>query len=208
MTDATKNLGRVARNARRAAAAMPGPDSAGEGQSIGRRAPIMCTFADWCWVIVSRKLRILAIHPSRIQATPHDVTTMSTTGAADSGFQPDRAWWENVFAVVDAGDAERFVELLTADGQFRFGNAPAILGGEAIRGAVAGFFAAISSSRHRLLGMWNGPGTAVCEGEVTYTRRNGSTLRVPFVNVFDLYGDKIAAYRIYIDNSGLFNDAP
>ena len=68
--------------------------------------------------------------------------------------------------------------------------------------------AAIASSRHRLLGMWNGPATAVCEGEVTYTRHNGSVLSVPFANVFDLRGDKIAAYRIYIDNSALFNDQP
>ena len=133
---------------------------------------------------------------------------MSIAGAADSGLQPDRAWWENVFSIVDAADANRFVELLSPDGQFRFGNAPAIIGRKAIRDAVAGFFAAIASSRHRLLGMWNGPGTAVCEGEVTYTRHNGTTLRVPFVNVFDLSGEKIAAYRIYIDNSGLFDDAP
>jgi ketosteroid isomerase-like protein len=119
-------------------------------------------------------------------------------------FQPDRAWWERVFAVVDAGDAPAFVDLLTSDAQFHFGNAPAIVGREAIRAAVAGFFSAISSSRHRLFGTWNGPLTAVCEGEVTYTRHDGLTVRVPFANVFDLRGDKIAAYRIYIDNSPLF----
>lgn len=147
----------------------------------------------------------LAIQRTHLHATASDVGTMSTAGAAGSGFQPDRAWWENIFAVIDAGDADRFVDLLAPDGQFRFGNAPVIIGREAIRAAVAGFFAAIASSRHRLLGIWNGPATAVCEGEVTYTRRNGSTLRVPFVNVFDLRGDKIAAYRIYIDNSALFN---
>jgi ketosteroid isomerase-like protein len=133
---------------------------------------------------------------------------MSTTGAAVFGFQPDRAWWERVLAVVDAGDAQGFVELLTADAQFRFGNAPAIEGSEAIRAAVAGFFAAIASSRHRVLGIWNGPASAVCEGEVAYTRHNGSVLSVPFVNVFDLRGDKIAAYRIYIDNAALFHDQP
>jgi limonene-1,2-epoxide hydrolase len=39
---------------------------------------------------------------------------------------------------------------------------------------------------------------------VTYTRHNGSSLSVPFANVFELKGDKIASYRIYIDNSALF----
>jgi ketosteroid isomerase-like protein len=119
-------------------------------------------------------------------------------------FPTDRAWWERVFAVVDAGDAAAFVELLTPDAQFRFGNAPAIIGHEAIRAATAGFFAAIASSRHQLLGTWIGPGTAVCEGEVTYTRHDGSTLSVPFANVFEVRGDQIAAYRIYVDNSTLF----
>jgi ketosteroid isomerase-like protein len=119
-------------------------------------------------------------------------------------FQPDRAWWERVFAVIDAGDAAGFVELLTTDAQFRFGNAPAVAGREAIHAAVAGFFGAIAASRHRLLDTWNGASTAVCEGEVTYTRHDGSTLSAPFANVFELRGEKIAAYRIYIDNSSLF----
>ncbi len=118
----------------------------------------------------------------------------------------DRAWWEHVFAVVDRGDANGFIELLTPDAQFRFGNAPVIVGHEAIHTAVAAFFAAIASSRHRLLDTWRGAGTAVCEGDVTYTRHDGSVLSVPFANVFELRADKIAAYRIYIDNSSLFRE--
>jgi ketosteroid isomerase-like protein len=120
-------------------------------------------------------------------------------------FQPDRAWWERVFAVIDAGDAAGFVDFLTPDAQFRFGNAPVVVGHEAIHAAAAAFFAAIASSRHRLLGTWNGASTAVGEGEVIYTRHDGSMLSVPFANVFELRGDKIAAYRIYIDNSSLFS---
>jgi ketosteroid isomerase-like protein len=120
-------------------------------------------------------------------------------------FQPDRAWWERVFAVIDAGDAAGFVDFLAPDAQFRFGNAPVVVGHEAIHAAAAGFFAAIASSRHRLIRTWNGAATAVCEGEVTYTRHDGSVISVPFANVFEMQGEKIAAYRIYIDNSSLFN---
>jgi ketosteroid isomerase-like protein len=133
--------------------------------------------------------------------------TMQATAAAEHIFQPDRLWWERVFAVIDAGDAAGFVEFLSADAQFRFGNAPAVIGRDAILAAAAGFFAAIASSRHRLLRIWNGAATSVCEGEVTYTRRNGSTLSVPFANVFELRGEKISAYRIYIDNSSLFSES-
>jgi len=119
---------------------------------------------------------------------------------------PDRAWWERVFAIVDARDTAGFMNLLAPDAQFRFGNAPVIIGADAIRSVVSGFFKAIASSRHQLLKTWNGPATAVCEGVVTYTRHDGSTLSVPFANVFELTGDKIAAYRIYIDNSSLFSN--
>ena len=119
-------------------------------------------------------------------------------------FQPDRAWWDRLFAIIDARDADGFVAALTADAEFRFGNAPAVRGREAIRAAVAGFFSAIAACRHRLLASWDSPGTTVCEGEVTYTRHDGSTVTLPFANVFELRGDRIASYRIYIDNAPLF----
>jgi hypothetical protein len=50
--------------------------------------------------------------------------------------------------------------------------------------------------------------TAGCEGEVTYTCHDGTVLSVPFANVFELRGDKFAAYRSYIDISWLFNKPP
>ncbi len=129
---------------------------------------------------------------------------MNAAVMPENSFPAGREWWERVFSRIDAGDAAGFVEFLTADAQFRFGNAPAVVGSAAIRAAVAGFFAAIASSRHELLGTWRGPATAVCEGKVTYTRHDGSVVSFPFVNVFEMRGEKIAAYRIYIDNSTLF----
>jgi ketosteroid isomerase-like protein len=118
---------------------------------------------------------------------------------------PGEAWWRHVFAVIDARDAAAFVALLTADAQFRFGNAPMLIGSDAIRTAVSGFFAAIGSCSHRLIRTWSGPFWVACEGEVTYIRHDGSTITVPFANVFELRGTLIAIYRIYIDNSPLFS---
>jgi hypothetical protein len=42
------------------------------------------------------------------------------------------------------------------------------------------------------------------EGEVTYIRPDGTTVTVPFANIFELRGTLIAVYRIFIDNSPLF----
>jgi ketosteroid isomerase-like protein len=124
---------------------------------------------------------------------------------ATVAFAPDAAGWARLFAAIDARDADAFAAFLAADGEFRFGNAPAVLGRAAIRAAVAGFFAAIGGCSHRLIASWTGPGSAVCEGEVTYTRHDGSTLTVPFANVFTLAGGQIRSYRIYIDNGPLFS---
>jgi limonene-1,2-epoxide hydrolase len=119
--------------------------------------------------------------------------------------QPDHLWWKALFATIDALDVPGFLSFLTPDAQFRFGNAPTIVGHEATRAAVAGFFASIAACRHQLLRTWSGTAAVACEGLVTYTRRDGSTVTVPFANVLELRGTKIAAYRIYIDNSPLFH---
>lgn len=57
---------------------------------------------------------------------------MSAAGAPLTPFAPDRAWWGRLLAVIDARDADGFVAFLTPDAEFRFGNAPAVHGREAI----------------------------------------------------------------------------
>ncbi|HUO96327.1 MAG TPA: nuclear transport factor 2 family protein [Steroidobacteraceae bacterium] len=123
----------------------------------------------------------------------------------DASWTPDAAGFARLFATIDARDADAFARFITEDGEFRFANAAPLVGRAAIREGVAGFFAAIGGCRHRLLRTWTGHGTAACEGEVTYTRRDGSTLTVPFANVFELDGGRIRSYRIYIDNTPLFS---
>jgi SnoaL-like domain len=96
----------------------------------------------------------------------------------------------------DIKDLPALLGYLTPDAEFRFANNPSAHGHEAV-GAIGG-------SQHRFIHAWEDTGTAACEGEVTYTRHDGSTLTVPFVNVFYLCGGKIARYPIVIDNSALF----
>lgn len=117
---------------------------------------------------------------------------------------PDRNWWESVFATIDGKDVPGFLAFLTADAEFRFANSPSAHGHEAIAAVVGGFLGAIGGSRHRLIRAWQDDASAVCEGEVTYTRLDGSTLTLPFVNVFYLRDGKVARYLIFIDNSALF----
>lgn len=118
-------------------------------------------------------------------------------------FEPDSAWWQHLFAAIDSLDAKAFADHLTPDAQFRLGNAPTILGRDAIVAAASGFFASIAACRHRLIRSWSGSDGVGCEGEVTYTRRDGRDITVPFANIFELRGTLICAYRVYVDNSPL-----
>jgi ketosteroid isomerase-like protein len=114
------------------------------------------------------------------------------------------AWVQQVFAAVDAGDARRFAAAFADDGQFRFGNAPAVVGRDAVEAAVAGFFASIRGCRHRLHRFWEGQGHCAMDGTVTYLRHDGRELSLPFANVFVMRGDRIAEYLIFVDAAPLF----
>jgi ketosteroid isomerase-like protein len=133
-----------------------------------------------------------------------EITIISIqANAARMEFEPDPAWWQHLFAVIDARDAKGFVNLLTPDAQFRFGNTPTVVGTDAILAGVSSFFASIAACHHRLIRTWRGSNGVACEGEVIYTRHDDSMVTVPFANVLELRGPLISAYRIYIDNSPL-----
>jgi ketosteroid isomerase-like protein len=116
----------------------------------------------------------------------------------------DADWWNSLLATIDGKRARDFAHFLTDDGEFRFGNQPAVHGREGIEAYVAAFFGMIGRSRHEIERTWNDGDTRVCQGHVTYTRLDGSTLTVPFANVFYMRGDRIARYLIFIDNGALF----
>ncbi len=113
-------------------------------------------------------------------------------------------WVRRVFAAVDAGDARQFAAVFAEDGQFIFGNAPAVVGRPAVEQAVAGFFASIRGCRHALSRFCAGPGHCAMDGTVTYLRHDGRELTVPFANVFVMRGDQVAEYRIFVDASALY----
>jgi limonene-1,2-epoxide hydrolase len=87
---------------------------------------------------------------------------------------------------------------------FQFGSAPAVQGTENVRAAVDGFFGTIKGSTHALSNTLADGSVLVCEGTVTYRRMDDSELTLPFTNVFELDGDLISHYKIYIDIAPLY----
>ena len=116
----------------------------------------------------------------------------------------NRAWWTELCAAIDRKDTAAFLAYLAPDGEFRFANGPPATGHAAIGAAVDGFWASIRGSRHEIESTWSDAASTVCEGWVTYTRHDGSTLRLPFVDVLHMRDGRAARYYIYMDATPLW----
>ena len=113
-------------------------------------------------------------------------------------------WLVDLFRSIDRMDADAFSAFLDDQATFRFGNAQPVIGREAVKAVVGQFFASIQALSHDVAQVWDHGDTLVCHGTVTYTRRDGSRLSVPFANVFSLKGDRITRYLIFADTSALY----
>ncbi len=116
-------------------------------------------------------------------------------------------WVQELFATIDAKDADGFTAYFTENGTLIFGNAPPANGKEAIREVVAGFFNSISALDHTIDGNWFHPDCVFCRGTVTYTRLDGSQVTLPFADILDMDGTKVTKYQIYMDINPLFQPA-
>ena len=112
-------------------------------------------------------------------------------------------WIAPLFAAIDAKDTDAFGGFLAADASFRFGNWEAVSGAANVCAVVAGFFDSVAALSHRLEAVLQDGDGVVAHGTVTYTRHDGSTLSVPFANVFRTDGERISVYLIFADVSQL-----
>ncbi len=112
--------------------------------------------------------------------------------------------FKELFASIDAMDVEAFLSFIHKGATFRFGSSQAVSGHARIRAAVESFFASIKALKHELRRTVSDEDAVVCEGEVTYTRHDGSKITLPFANIFQVEQGLISDYRIYIDISPLY----
>lgn len=110
---------------------------------------------------------------------------------------------DELFDSIDAMDSDLFASFLSKDCRFQFGNMPEVTGVQNIKAFVAGFFDSIESLSHTIVNSWNIPGGAVFHGRVTYTRKDGSILTIPFANILKMNSSGITEYMIFADTSQL-----
>jgi ketosteroid isomerase-like protein len=104
-----------------------------------------------------------------------------------------------VFADIDAFDPEKFVAHLTPDARFRFANADPVIGREAVKEAVAGFFSTIDGLTHHIKNVWEFEDTVIAQIDVEYLRKDGKTVIAPNADILIYEGDLVRDWQIYID---------
>ena len=109
-----------------------------------------------------------------------------------------------LFKSIDNADVPGFLSYLDNNANFKFANMPIVTGKNNIGEFLNGFFKSIKSLKHKNLEIYELDGIRFVNGNVTYTRHDGSTLSVDYSNTFKLKGDKIFDYLIFVDNSELY----
>ena len=109
-----------------------------------------------------------------------------------------------VYEAVDSKDERRLARFLTENCTFVYANSEPVIGRENIAESSKNFLALIAGIKHQLLDVWAFDDVIVSRLEVTYTRKDGSTLTVPAVTIWRVRNKQIDDYRIYIDVAPLF----
>ena len=117
-------------------------------------------------------------------------------------------WVRNYFKTVDTLDADAIAANFTDDGKFRFGSQPPAEGKQAVRDALAQFFATIQAMHHENTGLWLGDdgNSAVWEADVTYTRQNGTQVTLPCASILRSRSDQIYDFRMNMDISPVYEN--
>jgi len=109
-----------------------------------------------------------------------------------------------VYEAVDSKDEQRLARFLTENCTFVYANSDPVVGRANVAEASKKFIALIAGIKHQLLDVWALDDVIVSRLEVTYTRKDGSTLTVPAVTIWRMRDGQIDDYRIYIDIAPLF----
>ncbi len=109
-----------------------------------------------------------------------------------------------LFKSIDEADVKTFLSYLDDDANFKFANLPVVSGQKNIGEFLDGFFKSIKSLEHKNLEVYELEDIRFVNGNVTYTRHDGSTLSVDYSNTLKLKGNKIYDYLIFVDNSDLY----
>jgi ketosteroid isomerase-like protein len=121
--------------------------------------------------------------------------------SADGTSPPDVPdWVADLYALVDAGEVDRYLERYYADdAELRFASGPTLRGKPAIREALGRGHDA-HDMRHTFRNVWQAGDTTIIEFDVSYTFRDGNVLNTHSLAILERDGDRVRALRVYLDH--------
>jgi ketosteroid isomerase-like protein len=109
---------------------------------------------------------------------------------------------------VDRKDAAGFAAVFTEDAWLRFGNNEPLIGRANIEAAIAGFFQAMQTLKHRAERTTVTDNLLFLEATVTYLRHDGKEVSVPAMTVYEMAEmqgtPRARRCNIYVDLAPLF----
>ena len=102
-------------------------------------------------------------------------------------------------------DSEGFISFFTDKPMYQFGNGEPCLTKAAIKDSVDGFFGSVDALYHDVRNTWEIGDTVFVEMDVTYWRKDGTSITLPCCDILRFEGDKIQELRIYEDANPLFD---
>jgi uncharacterized protein (TIGR02246 family) len=112
-------------------------------------------------------------------------------------------------AAVDAGDAESFASWFADDATYVFANGAPLTGRAAITAVTAGAAGALPWVHHVVDQVATvGEDQLFCRFTIETAAPDGKRLALPCVTVIRLAGDRITDYRVHMDITPAFGQAP
>lgn len=114
-------------------------------------------------------------------------------------------WIDDFHADVEALRLDAVLERMTADVRVAVGNNPVMAGREAVGQGLGGLFSALNGMRHTVVHSAESGGLSFREMRVEYQRKDGRSVTVPVVGVFERRGAQVSSLRLYLDIAPVFS---
>lgn len=118
----------------------------------------------------------------------------------------NNAWVLDRFAAVDRKDIDGFIDMLSADHRFIFGDRPPVIGKEDARTIVNHFWTMIGRLRHNIWRVREAGDIVYVEALIEYERLDGKVVLVPCCDVVRHNGSELIEQRAYLDQTAIFAD--
>ncbi len=115
---------------------------------------------------------------------------------------------EKVRSLLDAFEkfqVDAFLDAITDDATYQFGNYPAAHGKEAIAATIqASHLDRIKGIKFNIINMWEVGDAVIAELTIDYIKVDDSVLTLPCLDVFRMAGDRVKSMQVYMDATPLF----